>query len=215
MKSIKQKIIIILSLTGKDEVMPKRDIKYSKRAIRNRNIYFFTILIAIFGMIIYLDINSPIQNNKFNNLNIKISIILFILLLFIITFLRKKIIYFLELKNEKIFLFVSFFFWLLFIAFSSKAILIFINNFGVQKSVIVQTPIVKIIKKKYNFLVIKLDGIKQKMTYEKGYKVGDTYRLKIYTGCLGVKYYKDEDFDNGINGVIKESEKKSNSLLQK
>ena len=65
-----------------------------------------------------------------------------------------------------------------------------------------------------SYVKLKIDGENVEIIGRYG-NVGDTYRLKVYRGCLEVKYYKDKDFKNGINGVIKESEKKSNSLLQK
>jgi len=134
-----------------------------------------------------------------------ITLTMLLIIIIIIFSFPKKIIKILEINGEKELLSVLFLLSF-FILMGNMGIVGVVNSFGKHKNTIIESKIINSsnlsTKHIHPYIQINIDGEKVKIPFKYEEK-GDTYRLKVYTGSLGVKYYKDKDFDNGINGVIK------------
>ena len=152
-------------------------------------VYFFIGILLVFKV-------NMIENSYYYNLCFKINITMVVIILLFNIYFSKKIMFFLGFTSKKEVVIISLLVLML-ISLANMEYIPYINTFGEQKEIIIET---EIIKKgggyKHNQAYIKLiiDGEPQEINVRHhNLKVGDIYKMKIYQGWLGIKYYKPND----------------------
>ena len=147
-------------------------------------IYFLYFLLLLFAFYILSEIMNPIENRWFNYFDIIISILLGIFNFLLLLILKKR------LKKH---------FWelifsgIVFMYFFSSVFILYINNMWGNKEIILESKIYHIQKassRADGMFKLKIDNeLVNVNVINPCYKVGDTYKIIIYEGWLGIKYY--------------------------
>jgi len=154
----------------------------------------FIVIYFLFSIIV--DYNTGIlEDGIFYKLFFSFNLIFLFTLLVFMTMFMKRIIKYLNSNKGNIYGLYALFFIIFFMG--NMTVIPYVNTFGKQSEIIIQSPIIRIegngsIRKPF-YAILNVDKNELYVEVRHRLKVGELYRITIYEGWMGIRYYKPND----------------------